>query len=272
MKRSKCVFSNMWNESVFAPIWIKWYKRFFEPQDIYIIHLIKPRRMPFDDWLTEECLVQGVKLVPVLDRNYCDFQVVVDRVEVFQRELLGKYEKVLFAEADEFIFHPDGLDSFIDEHKWRGPFVRCTGYEVVQDLEEESSVDIHKPILPQRKNWYKCALFSKTLLSTAPVKWCWGFHHIGDATPNPDPDLLLIHLHKMDYNICLQRNIVRQENECDSNVNEHIRKFGSTGYQHYLRDFDLKDWFRLDVDGDGNGNIAYAKYTNIPDNIRNCGL
>ena len=38
-----------------------------------------------------------------------------------------------------------------------------------------------------------------------------GFHGRSDFRYNPDPDLRLIHLHRMDYDVCMERHRGRQD-------------------------------------------------------------
>jgi hypothetical protein len=43
------------------------------------------------------------------------------------------------------------------------------------------------------------------LLARVPMLWHGGFHQRVDERANNDPNLYLIHLHRMDYDICLAR-------------------------------------------------------------------
>ncbi len=52
--------------------------------------------------------------------------------------------------------------------------------------------------------------YDKAAITTAPMHWRAGFHGRADFSYNLDPDLRLVHLHRMDYEICLQRHRSRE--------------------------------------------------------------
>lgn len=259
-KKHKAIFTQIHNEPDFFPIWLKYYSQFFDADSIFVLHLLKPKRVPFDDWLTEQASQPGgggFVHLPVPDVQICDFQLVVDRAKILQRELLGRYEAVLFAEVDEFVAHPDGLGDYID--RWiatpspPGRQVEvCNGYEVVHQFDgdsPESPIDLSRPILPQRRSWYHAHLYDKALLSRVPLNWGWGFHHTSDQFPwaTTDLSLLLIHLNKVDYDLCVRRRLARIQNEDDSQlVKEH--PVGSPGWDLWISEFELRGWFKISVD------------------------
>jgi hypothetical protein len=261
-KRQKAVFTCIHNEPVFTPIWIKYYSQFYESQDIYILHLIKPMLVDFDSWLPSQ---PGFVRVPIQDRDYCDFNLALEYVHNFQRELLGRYDCVLYTDIDEIVCHEAGLAAYIDEwlRSGRGDVESCKGYELVHSFDEESPIDLSLPILGQRRWWYPCHLYDKPLLTRIPLDYCWGFHHCRQVPwETTDPNLLLIHLNKMDYEICRARKLARLQNESDSEISKE-HPVGSPGWHHFVKEYEIKNWFLINVDNGG-----YYEKTLIPEHIR----
>lgn len=239
MKKHKAVFTQIHNEPLFFPMWLAYYSRYFDPSDIYVIHLLKPTRVPFDDWIEQQT---GFVRIPYIDKDICDFQLVVNRAQEVQSKLLKKYECVLFAEADEFVSHYTGLGNYIDN--WNGQVEVTNGYEVVHRFEEEPDIDLNAPILAQRNWWNWDKNYCKPLLVRVPITYIWGFHwcHQYPEKLPDDKDFLLIHLKKMDYKIGIERNLERQRNEADSELTK--RKTGP-GFQSWLSGFELEAWWKL---------------------------
>ena len=71
--------------------------------------------------------------------------------------------------------------------------------------------DLSHPVLGQRRYWYANGAFNKPAIATGPMSWLPGFHHRSDLQLNYDPYLRLIHLHRMDYEICRDRHLSRKD-------------------------------------------------------------
>ena len=56
-----------------------------------------------------------------------------------------------------------------------------------------------RPILDQRGYWFANGAYDKPALATGPMGWVAGLPPRADGRLNYDPDLRLIHLHRMDY-------------------------------------------------------------------------
>ena len=91
------------------------------------------------------------------------------------------------------------LDHFDEE------LVNCLGYEILHMRDREAPLRPDRPILDQRGYWFPNDAYNKPALATEPMSWAPGFHRRADGECNLDPDLRLIHLHRMDYEICLAR-------------------------------------------------------------------
>ena len=60
-------------------------------------------------------------------------------------------------------------------------------------------------MLDQRDYWFAADGYDKPALATAPTPWEVGFHGREDRRLNIDPDLRLIHLHRIDHELCRER-------------------------------------------------------------------
>lgn len=248
MKKNRAVFTHLCNEPRFFPLWHRYYSRYFEAGDIHVIHILKPRRLPFDDQIVSLSHSLGFTIHEYQEKQICEFQVAVDNVQEVQRKLLEEYDVVVFAEVDEFICHEDGLDKYIS--RFNGDFVRTTGWEILHHHESEPAIDLDKPIMAQRSYWYADELYNKPLISRIPLRYIHGFHRCHeDPDRRPDYSLHLVHLRRVDYHLCVERALERQKNE-DNSTFAKIKAEGGNGWQHYLDSFEMKNWFDLAREGE----------------------
>lgn len=199
-RRERCVFTIAQNEKLFLPLWLGYYSHHFEPADIFVLDHDSTDGSTAG--LAGRCNVVQVHHSTSFDHNW-----LKTTVEHFQSFLLGSYEAVLFAEADEFVMaHPEryaGLADYI--RRMPGPVARCQGFDVVQDA-AEPALRCDEPLLRQRAWWHPSPDYSKTLLAKTPLIWTRGFHDLQSRpAPPPDPDLVLAHLHRVDYASCAAR-------------------------------------------------------------------
>jgi hypothetical protein len=198
--RRHAVITIVHNEPVFLPIWLRYYSRFFAPEDIYVL----------DNESTDEFVKQGGFVrIPVAHESV-DHPWMVETIEGLQHELLDRYDVVLVTDVDEIVVPDpklgtlgDYLDRFDEE------WVNCLGYELLHMQDSEPPLALDRPILDQRGHWFFNDAYDKAALATVPMSWRPGFHGRKDFHYNLDPDLRLIHLHRMDYGICLERHRVR---------------------------------------------------------------
>ena len=199
--RRRAAFTIVQNEPVFLPFWLDYYGRYFDAADLYVLD--HDSTDGSTDGLGTRCNVVRVHRDLSFDHAWLN-----GTVTAFHAFLLHSYEHVLFAEADEFVVADPalfrGLDDYIDRSLDR--VVRCTGYEVVHYPDEEPALHFDQPVLAQRRYWHPSRLYCKSLLTAVPVSWSVGFHESHDF-PNlrPDPNLFLIHLHRVDYAMCAAR-------------------------------------------------------------------
>lgn len=197
---AKCAFFTLVrNEKFFLPLILKYYSKYFNPEDMYVLD------HDSNDGSTDNLACNHVRVT----HEFVDHVWMLDTVRNFQKQLLKQYEYVLFAEADEIVFAKEGLDNFIKGIKDES--VRCTGYDVCQHREiERNPYDTTKSVLSQRSYWIRSELYSKPLLARVPLDWCLGFHNAGNASQEFNPNLLLMHLHKFDFNTACIRHAERK--------------------------------------------------------------
>jgi hypothetical protein len=195
------------NEAVFLPIWLGYYSRFFAPEDIYVL----------DHGTTDGSTdVGGFVRIPV-EHDTVDNTWMRARVQSQQCELLESYDVVLTVDSDEIV-SPDPDWGTLEEYLagFQEEFVTCLGYEVIHLPDREPPLDLSRPVLEQRGHWFVAAGYDKPAVATAPTPWAMGFHGRTDGEIAIDPDLRLIHLHRMDYEICRDRHRTWSEWEWNS--------------------------------------------------------
>jgi hypothetical protein len=192
----RAVLTMVHNEAAFLPIWLRYYSRFFDPDDIYVID------HDSSDGSTDR---DGFVRIPVSHESV-DRIWMVRTVEAHQHELLDRYDAVLVTDVDEIVApRPEcgTLGDYIDALDEE--FVNCLGYEVIHMVDREAPFDPSRPVLDQRGYWFPNAAYNKPALTSEPCRWEPGFHGRADGRKQVDPDLLMVHLHRMDYEICLDR-------------------------------------------------------------------
>jgi hypothetical protein len=193
---SCAVLTIVQNESIFFPIWLAYYSRFFGPSDIYVL-----------DHDTDDGSTAGTGFVriPVSHKTF-DNTWMVSTVEHHQRELLKRYDVVLVVDVDEIVA-PEPTWGTLGDYLTRfdEEWVNCMGYEVLHMRDREPPFRPDLPVLRQRAYWYANDLYDKPSVSSVPLTWRPGFHGRTDFHMNADPDLRLIHLHRMDFEICKAR-------------------------------------------------------------------
>lgn len=195
-KRPRAVVTMARNESVLLPIWWRYYSQFFPYEDIYILD-----HETTDGSTSGSCFVRVPVSHPVVDWGWHR-----DQLQNMQHWLLETYDVVLCTDVDEIVA-PDprlgNLGDYID--RFEGDFVNCRGYEILHLEDVEGPLDLTRPMLDQRFHWYFNPAYSKPLLARVPMHWHGGLHVRVDGQTRDDPSLYLIHLHRVDYNICLAR-------------------------------------------------------------------
>lgn len=208
MKRKCAVFTIVKNEKYFLPIWLKHYKKYFENKDILILDHMST------DGSTSGLDVESIKVHnPNGEDEVFDTSWLLHTVKYFQAKLFEHYQSVLFTEVDELVYSlkiplNKTIDNFL---KSDSRFATCTGYEIVQNLKKEHALKSNE-FVKERNYWIRAYAYNKTLLSKVPLDWKGGFHQIRSEEVDNSFDLFLCHLHRMDLNLMLKRNVERIKN------------------------------------------------------------
>lgn len=202
MKRKAAVFTTVKNENVFLPIWLRHYQTYFDSQDIYVLDHHST------DGSTSDL---PVNVRSVSNEFVNDHDWLATIAQNFQRELLERYECVIFAEGDELIYSIDRplnekLDEFLASDDL---YITLNGYSVHQRLETESPLQPGDKIFEKRSYWYKDKAEEKTLITKIPLAWKWGFHELKDLPLNYHKDYFLAHLHRFDLETMKARHHIR---------------------------------------------------------------
>jgi hypothetical protein len=198
--RRRALVTMVHNEPVFLPIWLSYYSRFFRPEDIYVLD---------NDTNDGSTRREGFVRIEVSHRRV-DHTWMVRTIEQLQHELMQRYDVVVVTDVDEIVAPvPEWgtLAEYLDRIEEES--VNCLGYELLH-MRDEPPLDLTRPILDQRGHWFINDAYDKAAIATVPLTWRPGFHGRADGAFNPDPDLRLIHLHRVDYDICLARHKLRR--------------------------------------------------------------
>jgi hypothetical protein len=120
--------------------------------------------------------------------------------------------------------------------------VTCIGYEILHMRDWEPPFDPARGVLAQRGWWYFNPSYCKPLLARVPMHWHGGMHARTDGLAAEDGCLHLLHLHRMDYDLCLARH--RQRSSVPWNPRDRREGWG---YQNRIVEPDaFADWFYHD--------------------------
>jgi hypothetical protein len=278
------IFTIAQDEPFFLPVWYRYYSGHFAHQHIYVLKHPLPGEVDEPDL----GITRGVTRANVLrvynDKSF-DHNWLRRQVEKFAEFLLGSYDTVTFAEVDEIIALDEqrvdnpSLITWLDAWATRkSPAARCTGYEVVHRFDVEPNLDqddiLHggELMLRHRRWWCPSVLYSKVLTWRIPPHWNRGFHdaflpmghsrELRMASLPREPELLLLHLHKVDYPVAVDRwqsSIKRDWNEADLQDPQ-------AGIQNRFENEDqLKQWWYTNVD---DWKLGPAQIVEMPGHIR----
>jgi hypothetical protein len=232
-RKRRAVITIVRDEPVFFPIWLRYYSRFFAAEDIYVL-----------DHETSDGSTAGEGFVRIpVTHDTVDHTWMVRTMEQHQHELLERYDVVLVTDVDEIVAPrpefgtlADYIDTFEEE------FVNCLGYELIHMVDREGAFDPSRKVLEQRGYWFANDIYDKPALATEPLTWEPGFHRTSDLSMRPEPDLFMIHLHRMDYEICLERHRYRKTRAW----NEHDVALGWASHNRIVDESEFARWFYED--------------------------
>lgn len=193
------LFTNKENEDPLWPVWWKYYSDHVDHIETINLRAINPTYPP--GTFAKEAALR-------------------------QRKLLESFDVVLYTDIDEFLI-PDphtykGLRDYIEQH-WN-ELPKARGYHLVHNGEPE--INLVKPLLFQRSWWARDKLYSKRLITHAPVTWAPGFHITNGLTAPEDGDnLILLHILYMDDKLAHERLKASYPNRSITQVREKIESF-----------------------------------------------
>jgi hypothetical protein len=229
------------NEPVFLPLWLGYYSHFFNPEDLYVID------NDTSDGSTDR---DGFVRIPA-PHDQMDNAWMVKTVEGLQHQLIDEgYDVVVVTDVDEIVAptpERGTLGEYLDEFdEW---WVNAIGYELIHLVDREEPLDLTRPVLDQRSYWYANGAFNKPAIASGPMSWLPGFHHRSDERLNYDPDLRLIHLHRMDLEICRARHASRKGRVWSN----RDRQEGTGVHNWPIEEGEFERWFYEDSGFDQDG-------------------
>eukprot|EP00908_Phaeocystis_cordata_P006346 Transcript_16963.p2 GENE.Transcript_16963~~Transcript_16963.p2 ORF type:complete len:281 (+),score=114.44 Transcript_16963:55-843(+) len=240
-RRPAAVFTIVREEPVFLPIWLRYYSCHFSAEDIYVLHHTVPGG-------PEDRCCDGLACNVEQRPNALFDPVWLGRVvSEKQTELLSRYRAVLFAEVDEIVLPTEGtLRDTVEEFAQQdggadgaAAAVACTGWELHHEFGREPPIDLSRPLLAQRGRWHRNTLYDKALLARAPLTYSLGFHTCEEPAARRE-GLLLLHLHKYDFQAYIARHEARAAMQHAPDAvangwNTHYRATGSALMAQYLQ-------------------------------------
>ena len=198
MKEKCAIFTTVKNESIFLPIWLRHYQQYFDNQDIYVL-----------DHHSTDGSTQNLPVnVRLVSNDYVnDHEWLAVIAQDFQKELLEKYECVIFAESDEILYSLNkpfnlALEDFIQSED---QYVTLNGFSVAQNIQYEFPIQPGDRIFEKRNFWYKDFREDKTLITKVPLEWNWGFHTMKNLSNTSYQDFYIAHLHRFDFETMVKR-------------------------------------------------------------------
>ncbi|WP_206033664.1 glycosyltransferase family 2 protein [Gluconobacter kondonii] len=194
-KAPLAVFTMVHNEHQMLRIWSSYYLKQVGEGNVYIIDHGSDHIKP----------LKGCKIISI-EHSGIDEIDRAKQIADFQKNLLEKYQFVLFTDCDEFLVaRPSNYLSLVDYvRNQKNPTIQCVGIDVIEHEADLPPVDWNQPILAQRPygalRFWSC----KALLSSVPVTWQPGFHTC-DAPVTLDTNLWMFHLKYADQKHLLNR-------------------------------------------------------------------
>ena len=190
-------------------IWYKYYCQYFQERDIYLLCNEKTTK---ESGLLDGLTCNTVNFLRPMFIHATEQERIdgLATVNALKDQLLDSYGCVIYADIDEIIFHPDGLDNIIDNLSM--DFATCTGYEIVENRKIEKPFDFSNSVARQRSYWSRWGVYDKPLILRKKLEWECGYHALRGSylhrwlsakpgPPNKIKNLYLLHLHKLDYDL-----------------------------------------------------------------------
>lgn len=203
MKKSCCLLTYVHDEHFFFPIFLKYYTKIFNPEDIFVVENNCENSFIYN--YRKKFLFNNFVFNTKFNH---DFTAINQELTRLMRILLDQYYSVYLAECDEILYHPNGLIQAAKKYfKWPQKVIRCLGYEPIHDIQNnESALNPDLSLLKQRKLWWDNNYFRKPVFIKEPIDYWNNMHNFDEAYPTIDTQLMLIHLKMIDYDVLYARN------------------------------------------------------------------
>ena len=218
MKAAALTF--VYNESVNLPLWIKYYGANFGEKNLFVID-----RESTDGSTSNLGDVNRI----VIPRDAFDDRKKADFMSSMQNALVNYYDAVVCGDCDELVVPNIGPYASLADYVARADFdyVTCIGLNVLHIINQETALDVNKPILAQRRYARFMSATCKTMLSRVPIRWMPGLHCL-DRRPKIDRNLFMFHTKTMDYGIAsarqkINRDTAWSEDSLSQNFGAHHR-------------------------------------------------
>jgi hypothetical protein len=192
------IFTYIDRYNIFLDIWINYYTTFIATCDIVILYRNSTNfnlRLYLDsNGYANVTIIE----IPTSSDQYVDVSIFND----IQIDLLKKYDRIMFSDIDELIYHKN-LIKLIDT--FETPYLTTIGFEIVHNYLIEPKLDHNLEILSQRKYGMFSEWYDKPLILKEPLDWSPG-KHSNNMTNYKIPGLYLIHLNKIDFNMLCENN------------------------------------------------------------------
>lgn len=244
------------------PVWVEHYRTYAPEAELFVLD---HDSVGDASYYLEQIKRDGIHVVPVRHVESFDYDWLTRVVQRFQEFLLQSFGAVGFSEVDELLTPMPGEYQTLGELIANSPktvFIKATGYCVVHNRHEEPDLRWDRPLLAQRRHWYKSAKYSKVAVARLPVFYAAGFHGAYNVPPHepPHPDLVCLHLHQVDYKTALRRH---QRNA--GRVWSGRFRFSPEGvHQRLDNPADLERYLLCDLDNP----TEYAQLVEIPQRIK----
>ncbi len=197
------VITFVYNEIVNLPIWVRYYGGIFGERNLFVI-----------DHNSSDGSAKNLGLVNKLwlARDELDEHKRCVFMASFVKGLLEYFDTVIYTDCDEMLV-PDrvkysGLKDYLEKNDFK--HVAPVGLNVQHIISLEPPLNLAWPILQQRRFGRFTGSMCKPLITRVPIIWGTGFH-ASDQPINIDPDLFLLHLKYMDYEIALKKQKLTRE-------------------------------------------------------------
>ena len=191
------------NDEFFLSRWVEYYGRELGPENLYIILDGTDQRAP-----------KNAKGANIIKLEHTDMSRAagdkyrIGKVSDMATELFKKYDIVIGCDSDEFLIvdprTKKSLSEYLSELKYKTT-VSGLGLDIGQNINNEKTLDINKPLLPQRNYAFLSTRYTKPVVLFRPARWGSGFHHVKGHNFHIDNNLYLLHFGAVDMEMLMSK-------------------------------------------------------------------